>query len=67
MTDTPIHVKEIQLKIWLSKTPEERLRQFISDNDIMYKALREFKINYGLPLGSQDPAGQILSKMKKKE
>jgi hypothetical protein len=67
MTGTPRHVKEIQLKIWLSKTPEERLCQFISDNDIMFKALREFKINYGLPLGSLDPAGQILSKMKKKE
>ena len=39
MTDTPKHIKDLQLKIWLSKTPGERLQQFLTDNDIMYKAL----------------------------
>jgi hypothetical protein len=26
MTDTPQHIKELQLRIWLSKSPGERLR-----------------------------------------
>jgi|GEM_PF-3512111 len=39
MTDTPKHIQELQLKIWLCKTPGERLRQFLTDNDVMYKAL----------------------------
>ncbi len=64
MTDTPKHIKEAQLKIWLSKTPGERLYQFIMDNDAMYKALREFKIKNGLPLGSLDPVGEYLNKKK---
>jgi hypothetical protein len=32
MTDTPRHIKELQLKIWLSKSPMERLRQTLEDN-----------------------------------
>ncbi|MEQ1676407.1 MAG: hypothetical protein ABL876_06895 [Chitinophagaceae bacterium] len=67
MTDTPKHIKDIQLQIWLSKTPGERLHQFILDNDCMYKALREFKISNGLPLGNLDPVGEYLQKMKEKE
>ena len=43
MTDTPKHIVELQLKIWLSKTPGERLRQFLTDNDAMYKALLKAK------------------------
>ena len=62
MTDTPEHIKEIQLKLWLSKTPEERLYQFIVDNDAMYQALREFKINTGRPLDGLDAAADILKK-----
>lgn len=67
MTDTPEHIKELQLKIWLSKTPGERLYQFIMDNDAMYKALREYKIRNGLPLGDLDPVGEYLRKKKEKE
>ena len=33
MTDTSKHVKDLQLKIWLSKTPMERLFQSIKDNE----------------------------------
>jgi hypothetical protein len=33
MTDTPQHIKDLQLKIWLAKTPAERLRQFLTDNE----------------------------------
>ncbi len=43
MEDTPRHIKEIQRKIWLSKPPMERLRQFLIDNDTLYKFWREAK------------------------
>jgi hypothetical protein len=43
MNDTPNHIKELQLKIWLSKTPGERLYQFLVDNDKMYQAITAFK------------------------
>lgn len=43
MNDTPDHIKELQLKTWLSKTPGERLYQFLIDNDKMYQAMRAFK------------------------
>jgi len=32
MTDTPQHIKQLQLKIWLSKSPGERLRQTLESN-----------------------------------
>jgi hypothetical protein len=32
MTDTPLNIKELQLKIWLSKSPMERLKQMMEDN-----------------------------------
>lgn len=32
MTDTPHHIKELQLKIWLSKSPGERLRLTLEGN-----------------------------------
>ncbi len=37
MTDTPEHIKQLQLKIWLSKTPAERLKQFLEDNEALFK------------------------------
>jgi hypothetical protein len=40
MEDTPLHVRKLQLKSWLSKTPVERLLQFIIDNDKMFQALK---------------------------
>ena len=43
MTDTPKHIQQLQLKIWLSKTPGERLRQFLTDTDILYKAILKAK------------------------
>ena len=36
MTDTPEHIKQLQLEIWLAKQPGERLRQFLVDNDALY-------------------------------
>lgn len=67
MTDTPQHIKDLQLQLWLSKTPGERLTQFIRDNDAMYKALRDFKIRHNLPLGDLDPAGEYLKKKAAEE
>jgi hypothetical protein len=37
MTDTPQHIKELQLKIWLSRSPMERLKQFMEDNAALAK------------------------------
>jgi len=37
MTDTPEHIKALQLKIWLSKPPMERLRQMMADNEALMK------------------------------
>ncbi len=37
MIDTPQHIKDLQLKIWLSKSPAERLKQFLLDNDALYQ------------------------------
>ena len=45
MSDTPKHIHELQLKIWLLKSPGERLLQFLKDNDDMLKAINETKRN----------------------
>lgn len=37
MTNTPEHIKALQLKIWLSKPPMERLRQMMEDNEALMK------------------------------
>jgi hypothetical protein len=37
MTDTPPHIKEMQLKLWLSKPPMERLRQMMMDNEALFE------------------------------
>jgi len=37
MTDTPQHIKDLQLKIWLSKSPAERLKRFLEDNDALFR------------------------------
>ena len=48
MTDTPQHIKDLQLKLWLAKTPEERLTQFLKDNDEMYRFILEAKKSLGI-------------------
>lgn len=62
MTDTPQHIKDLQLKLWLDKTPGERLYQFIIDNDAMLNGLREAKRKLGIPLGDLDFAGEYVKK-----
>lgn len=67
MNDTPQHIKDIQLRLWLAKTPGERLYQFLIDNDAMLNALREAKKKLGLPLGDLDPVGEYLKEKTKME
>jgi len=52
MTDTPRHIQELQLKLWLSKPPGERLYQFLMDNDTMLKGLRQAKVKMGISLAT---------------
>jgi hypothetical protein len=43
MDDTPQHIKKLQLRIWLSKPPAERLRQAIEDNDALFAFWKQAK------------------------
>jgi hypothetical protein len=43
MQDTPEHIKQIQLDIWLAKSPSERLERFILDNDNLFKLWKQAK------------------------
>ena len=43
MTDTTQDIKNLQLKIWLDKSPMERLRQFMMDNEALIKFWNEVK------------------------
>jgi len=67
MNDTPEHIKEMHLKLWLTKSPGERLYQAVTDIDAMRVALRHTKIRLGLPLGDLDPVGEYLKAKKQKE
>ncbi|HEX8461818.1 MAG TPA: hypothetical protein VF623_10325 [Segetibacter sp.] len=37
MTDTPRHIYDLQLQLWLAKTPAERLHTFMTDNEALLK------------------------------
>ena len=67
MTDTPQHIKALHLKLWLEKTPGERLYQAIKDIDNMRQALRDVKKRMGLPLGDLDPVGEYLAQKNAKQ
>ncbi len=41
MQDTPEHIKQMQLDIWMSKTMSERLERCIIDNDALFKFWKE--------------------------
>jgi hypothetical protein len=43
MNDSPRHIKELQLKIWLSKAPGERLLQFLKDNEVIFNIWKKAK------------------------
>jgi hypothetical protein len=44
MSDTPQHIKEKQLEIWLSKTPAERLKKTLEDNEALFLFWKNAKI-----------------------
>jgi hypothetical protein len=67
MTDTPQYIKDLQLKLWLQKTPGERLYQAIMDIDAMRKALRDAKTKLNLPLDDLDPVGEYIKSKKDKK
>ena len=67
MTDTPQHIKEMQLKLWLEKPLGERLYQAIKDIDDMRNALRETKLKMGWPLGNLDLMDEIRNKKNQPE
>lgn len=46
MNDTPQHIKDLQLKIWLSKSPAERLNQFLIANEALYDFWKKAKESY---------------------
>lgn len=43
MNDTTQYVHDLQLSLWLKKTPMQRLHQFMVDNDEMYKFWKNAK------------------------
>ena len=43
MSDTPEHVRALQLKIWLAKSPGERLLRALQDNEVLYLFWKEAK------------------------
>ena len=45
MNDTPPEIKKLQLEIWLSKPPMERLRIALEDNDAFFGLVNEIKKN----------------------
>ena len=67
MDETPKHIKELQLKFWLKKTPEERIIHTIHYTEVMRKAFRKYKIENNLPLGDLDPVGEYLKKKSNKK
>lgn len=44
MNDTPQNIKELQLKVWLSKSPAERLKQFMEDNARLFLFWKTAKV-----------------------
>lgn len=63
MTDTPQHIKDLQLKLWLEKSPGERLYQTMIDIEDMRNVYRDIKKRLGYPLEDLDPVGEYLRKL----
>lgn len=43
MKDTPEHIRQLQHERWMARTPEERLLQFLTDNESMWNAIKSAK------------------------
>ena len=46
MDDTPQHIKDKQLEIWLAKSPMERLKRTLQDNDDLHKLWDALRKSY---------------------
>jgi hypothetical protein len=66
VTDTPQHIKDLQLKLWLEKPPGERLYQTIIDIEDMRNVYRDIKKRLGYPLKDLDPVGEYLREQEEK-
>ena len=55
MDDTPQHIKQIQLKTWLSKPPGERLKQFIIDNGAFFTMINSAKASLKIKQKNNKP------------
>ncbi len=55
MDDTPQHIKDLQLRLWLSKPPGERLRQFLIDNEEMFRFWKTAKEQLEIKEPSEKP------------
>ncbi len=59
MTDTPQHIQDLQLKLWLQKSPGERLLQGLKNNEtifLLFKSAREEMLktkDQQLPISNQ--------------
>lgn len=47
MTDTPQHIRDLQLELWLKRSPADRLRQCIEDSDAFYRFVENVKPSAG--------------------
>ncbi len=43
MENSPEHIQQLQLKIWLAKSPGERLKQFLIDDEQFFKFIHQAK------------------------
>ena len=61
MTDTPQHIEDLQLALWLQKSPGERLLQGLHNNEaiyLMFRSAREEmqKVHGEQPLNTDQPS-----------
>jgi hypothetical protein len=53
MNDTPDHIKQMQLEIWLAKPPEERITLTLQMNDELFDLWNEVKKNMAIAKNSK--------------
>ena len=59
MTDTAQNIKQLQLKIWLDKTPSQRLRQFLQDNEDLLNFWAKIKLQQTVLANEKKNAGSF--------
>ena len=59
MTDTAQNIKQLQLKIWLDKTPSQRLRQFLQNNEDLLNFWAKIKSQQTVSANEKKNAGSL--------